>query len=217
MDVVYFLAIAIGGYFLGGINGALITSKLVYGEDVRDHGSGNAGLTNFYRTYGSRAIFLVILIDILKTAAPVVLGGMLFESSLSFGTLSERVALGRIVGGLFAMLGHAYPPLYQFRGGKCVLSGGAMLLFLDLRVFGIIFLVFFFLVLLTRYISLGSISAGVLFPIMLALFGYSLLAICLAVLCGGLLVFRHRENITRLMQKNERKISFGSKKGGSSA
>ncbi|MCL2829030.1 MAG: glycerol-3-phosphate 1-O-acyltransferase PlsY [Oscillospiraceae bacterium] len=212
MTFLLFIAIALGSYFLGGLNGALITSRLVYRQDIRNHGSGNPGLTNFYRTYGGQAIFLVILIDILKTAIPVVVGGSLLESYAAFGTVEERVAIGRVWGGLFAMLGHAYPCLDKFRGGKCVLAGGTVALFLDWRVALIVLGAFFLVVLLTRYVSLGSLTSAVLFPVSFIFLGYNIWAILLAALCGALIVYRHTENIERLLRREERKIRFRRKR-----
>jgi len=208
MGVLYFIAIAVGAWFLGGLNGAIITSRLVYRQDIRSYGSGNAGLTNFFRTYGSRAIFLLILIDVLKTAIPVIAGGMILETFFTFGTLSERMMIGRTWGGLFAMVGHAYPWLYQFKGGKAVLSGGTAALFLDYRVALVVFGVFLLVVILTRYVSLGSILAGLAFPVSFLIFGFGLWATLIAVLCGALIVYRHLENIGRLLIGQERRISF---------
>ena len=217
MAVLYFILIALGAYFFGGLNGALITSRLVHGEDIRQHGSGNAGLTNFYRTYGKRAVFLLVLIDVIKTALPVIVGGMLIESALDFGTVTDRLLIGRTWGGLFSMIGHAYPCLYQFKGGKGVLSGGTMALFVDIRIFGILLLLFVLTVLLTRYISLGSILAGLGFPIAYIVLGINIWATGLAILCGAFVIYRHRENIVRLCKGQERKFSFSRKKEAESS
>ena len=212
MEILLLFAIAAGSYLLGGLNGAIIVSRLVYGDDVRKHGSGNAGLTNFYRTYGSRAILLLILIDVLKTAVPVIVGGMLVSSTFTFASVEERVLVGRIFGGLFAMVGHAYPWLYHFKGGKGVLAGGTAALFMDMRVGLIVWGVFIVAVLLTKYVSLGSVLAGIALPISFLLLGANPWAVLLSALCGLFLVFRHRENIIRLLRGQERKLSFGKKR-----
>jgi len=171
MAVLYFILIAAGGYFLGGLNGAIITSRLVYREDIRKHGSGNAGLTNFFRTYGARAALLLILIDVIKTALPVIAGGMILGGVFEFGSLDERILIGRAWGGLFVTLGHAYPCLYKFKGGKGVLTSGTVALFIDLRVAAVVWGIFLFAVLITRYVSLGSVLAGIAFPIAFIIFG----------------------------------------------
>jgi len=211
VELLYFFGLAVVAYFLGGLNGAIITSRLIYKDDIRKHGSGNAGLTNFFRTYGSRVIVLVLLIDVLKPAVPVILGGMLLESALTFGAPTERVILGRTFGGVFAMLGHAYPCLYRFKGGKAVLAGGTAALFIDIRVFAVIMAVFVLVVFLTRYVSLGSVLAGIALPTAFVIFHLGLWSTVLAF-CGGLLVVcRHHGNIARLLKGEERKLSFGKK------
>ena len=212
--VFYFVILAVGAYFFGGLNGAIITSRLVYREDIRQHGSGNAGLTNFVRTYGRQAVFLMLLIDISKTALPVIAGGMVFEAFLTFGTMEDRIIIGRTFGGLFTMLGHAYPCLYGFKGGKGVLAGGTMALFLDGYVFLIVMGLFLLVVALTRYVSLGSILAGIALPISYIILGMNLWATLLATLCGAFLVARHRDNIIRLITGQERRLRFGKKREG---
>jgi len=211
VEILAFLGVIVGAYVLGGINGAIVTSRLLYNDDVRTHGSGNAGLTNFFRTYGGRAMFLVILIDVLKTAFPVVVGGMILESYLTFGLVQERVILGRALGGLFAMIGHAYPCFYKFRGGKAALSGGTVALFLDARVFLILLVVFVLTVAITRYVSLGSILAGIAFPVSFLFFNHGLWPTVLVFCCGAFVVFRHHTNIRRLIKGEERKQSFSGK------
>jgi len=211
VEILYFLGLAVGAYFLGGLNGALIISRLVYKDDIRKHGSGNAGLTNFHRTYGSRVMILVLLIDVLKTAVPVILGGILLESTLTFATPAERVILGRTFGGIFAMLGHAYPCLYRFKGGKAVLAGGTAALCIDIRVFAVLMAVFILAVLLTRYVSLGSVLAGIALPVSFFLFRLGFWPTILAFFGGLLVVYRHHGNIGRLFKGEERKLSFGKK------
>ena len=217
MIALYFLAIAAGAYFSGGLNGAIITSHLVYREDIRNHGSSNAGLTNFYRTYGARAVFLLILIDVVKTAGPVIVGGIILGNVWDYGTVADREMIGRTFAGLFAMLGHAYPCLHGLRGGKGVLAGGTVAIFLDWRVALIVWGLFFLAVILTRYVSLGSILAGAAFPISYIILQMNVWATLLATLCGGFLVYRHRENILRLLAGQERRIAFGKKRGGPEA
>jgi len=126
--------------------------------------------------------------------------------------VTERVMIGRTLGGLFAMIGHAYPCLYKFKGGKGVISGGTVALFLDIRVLLLLAVVFLVAVSLTRYVSLGSILAGVMFPISFLIFGLGLWATLLALLCGVFVVYRHHENIGRLLTGQERRITFGRKK-----
>ena len=112
------LAVAVGAYFLGCFNGAVIVSKYILRDDVRNHGSGNAGLTNFYRTFGGVLTFVVILTDVLKAVLAVLLGVWL----LSF----IGPAFGKYWAGLFCLLGHMFPCMFHFKGGKGILSGGTI-------------------------------------------------------------------------------------------
>ena len=201
-------------YTVGSVNGALIASRFIYKDDVRNHGSKNAGLTNFVRTYGKKSALLVLLIDILKSAVPIFLAGLLFTHFLDFATAEERVLIGRVFAGLFTMLGHCYPLFYKFRGGKGVLSGATTLLFVSLPLFAILLTLFILVVIFTRYISLGSVLAGLLFPIGCFIFALPPMVIVLAVLCGTLLVFKHHGNIARLIAGTENKFSLGKKQEG---
>ncbi len=198
-----YMLIAVVSYLMGGINGAIITSKTFYGKDIREFGSGNAGLTNFHRVFGTRFLALVIAIDILKTVLPVLFAGWLMG-------LSGRSVEGSAFAGFFAMLGHAYPPYYKFRGGKTVMAGGAAVWFIDWRVAVIVWLSFAIIVLLTRYVSLGSVLAGAIYPFAMAVLcsNQGPLALVMVVLSGALLIFRHKENIKRLVKGTESKIKL---------
>ena len=114
-------AIAVFSYLLGGLNGAIIASKYVFHRDVRDYGSGNAGLTNFYRTFGAPGLAIVIGTDVLKTVIAVVAGGLIMGTQGAAST-------GQVFAGFCVMLGHIYPVFYGFRGGKGVLCAETMLL-----------------------------------------------------------------------------------------
>ena len=203
--LVLFLAItAMLSYCLGGINGAIITSVNYFKRDVRDFGSGNAGLTNFSRTFGEEHAALVLVVDIAKTILAVLFGGWL----LGHLGLAD---VGRLFAGFCTIIGHIYPPYYGFQGGKGVLCAGVMALMVDWRVGIICFVIFLAIVLFTRYVSLGSLIGMLCFPLMLLIFGYSGLECLLALFCALLVVFAHRENIKRLMRGEESRISIGSK------
>ena len=115
-------------YFLGCINGSVMTSHFVIHDDVRQHGSGNAGLTNFYRTYGAKYALMVIAFDMGKTVVACLIGGYMFHSLLGDWTL------GLLIAGIGCELGHMFPVFFGFRGGKGILSGGTIVLMLDWRV-----------------------------------------------------------------------------------
>ena len=205
-------AIAAIAYFCGCFNGAVIVSKYILRDDVRKHGSGNAGLTNFYRTFGGPLTLLVILTDVLKAVVAVLLGAFLaggIDAALLGGM---PVIYGKFWGGLFCLLGHMFPCMFGFKGGKGILSGGTVAIMLDWRIALVVWGGFILLVLLTRYVSLGSVWAGASFPFA-AFFVYQ--DIWLAILAAGmgwLVVYMHRANIKRLLTGTENKFSLRKKK-----
>lgn len=204
-----FLRIAITAlacYFLGNHNGAISVS-LMLGDDVRNHGSGNAGLTNFIRNYGGSRAVLVIAIDVGKAVLACLLAGLMFP---------ENPTAGRVLGGVAVMLGHDFPALQGFRGGKGILSGWFIALCIDWRVGVAIAVVFFATYFLTRYVSLGSVLAAVTFVVAFALlYRQEPLVWPGCVFMGLLALFQHRANILRLLQGKESKtnlFSSGKKK-----
>lgn len=190
---------AVAGYFCGGINGAILISKYFFKEDVRSRGSGNAGLTNFYRNYGGKYVALVIGLDMLKMVAAVVI------ACLFMGWTIEA----KLWGGLWCVLGHMFPALYQFKGGKGILSSGTLLILLDWRVALVAWGTFLLLVVLTRYISLGSVVCSVTAPIsMLLCYPGRYFAIAVMTLIAGMVIWAHRGNILRLVKGTESKFQF---------
>ena len=202
-----FIAVAAAAYFLGCFNGAVIVSKYILRDDVRNHGSGNAGLTNFYRTFGGMLTFVVILTDVLKAVLAVLFGVW------AFGVMGDQaVVLGKYWAGLFCLLGHMFPCMFGFKGGKGILSGGTIAIMMDWRVALVVWGGFLILAVLTRYISLGSVWAGASFPFASAFVYQDLVIILLAILIGGLVVWKHRGNIQRLLAGQESKFSLHKKK-----
>lgn len=200
-----FLAITgIAAYLLGGMNGAIIASMNIFNKDVRHFGSGNAGLTNFTRTFGGKGVVLVLIVDIIKTIAAVMLGYWLL------GMVGTPI-IGKLFAGFCAMLGHVYPVYYRFHGGKAVLCAGTLVWLIDWRVALICWIVFLVVVVFTKYVSLGAICGTAFFPIGLLAFSYSGLAVILSLLCALLLIFAHRENIKRLRGGTESKLNLGGK------
>jgi glycerol-3-phosphate acyltransferase PlsY len=194
--------ICVLGYLLGGINGAILLSKLVEKDDVRRHGSGNAGFTNFFRNYGKRTSLLVILIDAAKASASCLLGGWLLGK---YGLGTE----GMLLGGLAATLGHDFPAFLGFRGGKGIVCGFAAALVTDWRVGLILFAVFALVYFLTHYVSLASVLCALGFFVSFWLFypGRPFVLILSGCL-SALAIFLHRENIGRLVRGQERKTYF---------
>ena len=203
--------IAVGAYFLGCFNGAVIVSKHILRDDVRKHGSGNAGLTNFYRTFGGALTFVVILTDVLKAVAAVLVGVFVMRHLVSGDWLVTILA--KYWAGLFCLLGHMFPCMFHFKGGKGILSGGTIALMLDWRVALVVWGGFLVLAILTKYVSLGSCWAGASFPFAtFFVYDHSLILTVLAVIIGGLILWKHRGNMVRLVHGNESKFSLHKKK-----
>ena len=196
------LVVALLSYFLGCFNGAVLISTFIIKDDIRGHGSGNAGLTNFYRTYGARYALPVILLDMGKTAASTLIGGYMFLC------LYEDWTLGVLVAGLGCIIGHVFPAFYGFKGGKGILAGSILVIMLDWRMALVAWGLFVLAVVLSRYISLGSISAASSVAVS-ALFIYDRpVYIILAVVTAALVVWSHRSNIVRLVKGNESKFKW---------
>ena len=208
MAVVYVVLTVLAGYFLGCVNGALLVSKYILHDDVRDHGSGNAGLTNFHRVFGGKLTIVVVLCDMLKAVCAVLVGQLLMGHFLGL------VVLGKYVAGLSCMLGHMFPCMFHFKGGKGILSGGAIALMMDWRIALVVWGGFLILAIVTRYVSLGSVWAGASFPF-ISWYCYPYFSIVvLAFIIGGLVVWQHRGNIRRLLHGNENKFSLHPKREG---
>ena len=196
---------AVIAYLLGNLNGAILISHLVAHEDVRSHGSGNAGLTNFVRSYGAASSVFVILVDVGKAVAACLIGGLLLKH---FGYYTEGVALG----GLFVILGHDFPALLGFKGGKGILSGVTVALMMDWRIGLFVFGIFLVAYLLTGYVSLGSVLSSGSFGLIYPWFHPgSLFPIVVGLILSGLIVWMHRGNIQRLLKGEERKTNLFSK------
>ena len=155
--------------FCGCFNGAVIVSKYILRNDVRNHGSGNAGLTNFFRTFGGPLTFVVILCDVLKAVVALLVSQWLvFSGYAIFISADFTVAywdtFAKYWAGLFCLLGHMFPCMFQFKGGKGILSGGTVAIMIDWRIAVVVWGGFLILTALTRYVSLGSLWAGASFP-----------------------------------------------------
>ena len=197
------LLVMLLSYFFGCFNGSFMVSHFIIRDDVRKHGSGNAGLTNFYRTYGAKYALLVIACDMGKTVVACLLGSFFFRCLGWDGTL------GTLLAGLGCELGHIFPVFYGFRGGKGILSGGTLVLLLNWRVAAVAWALFLLLWLTTRYVSLASITATCSAPITVYfVYGHNWLytGLCLAV--AALVVWCHPENLQRLLHGTEKKFKW---------
>ena len=189
------------GYMLGNLNGAVLVSAIFAKEDVRQHGSGNAGLTNYIRNYGASTGVLVIAIDGLKAIMACLVGKLIFDDI--------DPMLGGTMGALGVMLGHTFPAMLAFRGGKGILSGFCVAMTLDWRI-GLMILGFILVFYLTtQYVSLGSVMGAVGFAIAFPVFYHNNLPVAImGFFMGALAVYMHRGNIVRLVKGQERKTNL---------
>ena len=207
-----FLALcAIVPYLLGSFNTAVFVTKRLVGEDVREKGSGNAGLTNTNRVYGARVALFVLLGDGLKALLSVLFAGLLFGMQYVFGFACSSIPY---MAALFCVIGHVFPVFYRFKGGKGVLCTFVSALVLSPLVTLILFAIFALILVTTKYVSLGSVIAGVMYCFVLnrmmglfSLFPDGLITLS-TIAMGLLIVWCHRENIKRIMNKTESKFSF---------
>ena len=204
MSVVFTVALTLlVSYLLGCFNGSVMTSHFIIRDDVRQHGSGNAGLTNFYRTYGARYALCVIICDMGKTVLACFIGGYLMHWVVGDWTL------GLLIAGIGCELGHMFPVFFGLRGGKGILSGGVLVLMLDWRVALIAWGLFAVLWLTTRYVSLGSMAATASMPVsVFFLLGHNWLYTVLSAAIAALVIWCHRGNIQRLLSGTEKKFHW---------
>ncbi len=192
--------IAVCAYILGSVNSAVIFSKVMYKEDIRTKGSGNAGMTNMMRNYGKGPAALTLVCDMLKTMVAMAIGTSLCGIT------------GAYVAALFAVVGHVLPIFYGFKGGKGVASTAMIILYLNPKVFLIIFLLFVLIVWGTKYLSLGSVISVLLMPLLMyrmeTLSIDSIIRLSCMLIVAGVVFFKHRTNISRIMNGTESKFSF---------
>ncbi len=199
--------VAIIAYLIGSINFSVILSKKMAGFDVRDKGSGNAGTTNMLRSVGKKAAAITLVCDILKGVVAILLAMLMNKiSPNSNGALLVQIA------GVAVILGHTFPIFFKFKGGKGVATSLGVLIMSNWQI-GLICLVFaLILIILTQMVSVGSIAAAILYPVLTIFIpqnyiipgNYIIYSIVLAVI----IVFNHRENVKRLLSGTENRISL---------
>ena len=195
------LVTLLAGYMLGNLNGA-VSMSILFGKDVRSQGSGNAGLTNFLRMYGPGKALAVVAIDALKAVVACLLGKLLLTP---YGYAQE----GLMIGALGVSLGHDFPALLGFRGGKGVLSGVTVALMADWRCGLLALAVFAVSLWLTRYVSLSSILGASAFAVSFAILHWQKhFAVAVGIFLVLLIIFMHRSNIARLIKGTEKKATF---------
>ena len=200
---------ALIGYLLGNVNGAVLVSKLLFHDDVREHGSGNGGLTNFHRTYGGRWVTIVVIaLDMLKVVAAVAIAWAIFSRVLPYTPLFVKYWAG-----IFTVVGHVFPFALHFHGGKGILAGGTLALLVDWRVALCAWGCFLIGVLLTRWVSLGSLMAATAFGVSSAVIFHAWPSIAVpALLAGALIDWKHRAHFGRIIRGEEPKLTFRKQK-----
>ena len=192
-------------YLLGSINFAIVLSKL-RGDDIRKHGSQNAGTTNMLRTYGKKAAIITLVGDFLKGTVSALIGMILFGM------------LGQYLASLFCVLGHVFPVYYKFKGGKGIATAAGTILACEPIIFLVLVVIFAVIVGLTKYVSLASIMVALLYPLILdrwykIIHVPSGLHLLMVMIMAALIIWKHYPNMKRLWNKTESKLSFKKKDG----
>lgn len=219
------IIIAVVSYLLGSISFSIIFTKIFMKDDIRNFGSGNAGATNVLRTAGKKPAILTLLFDFLKGIVSVLIAQIVFTSILEDLAIPlVFVSVAKIFAGFCCILGHIFPIYFNFRGGKAVATAGAMIAVVDYRAFIIVLATFIIVTYFTKIVSLASISAAISFPISLFVFNvfftssvqvleasqsnlYVFIMTFMASLIAFIVVFKHKENIARIIKGEEKKIT----------
>ena len=195
---------AVVAYLLGSLNGGIMVTQLLNNADIRESGSGNAGFTNVKRVYGTKCAAIVCVVDIVKTVIACGVGGFV----ISHFTENSYIA-GALLCGLFAQLGHIFPIYYGFKGGKGFICGMTTIFMADPLILLVAFVVLTVVTLISKYVSLASLSATLSYAIMFVVFhNDDVFAYCIAIALAVVVFISHRENIKRLISKTERKTYF---------
>jgi len=215
-----FAITALLAYFIGSINTSIILSKTFYGDDIRNSGSGNAGATNMLRTHGKGVAFLTLICDILKGSLVVFLTYWLDIVLISMykgkpmSTIEYDYIFGNLtyIAGFFVVLGHDFPIWFGFKGGKGVATSLGVIIATNWKIGLIVLAVALIIMIFSRYVSLGSITAAVVYPFILLTYiiaseeKINLTYLAMAVLLALMLVLKHHSNIKRLKNGTENKL-----------
>lgn len=209
--MIIYVIMAIIAYCIGSINFSVIISKKVAGFDIREKGSGNAGSTNVLRTVGKKAAVITLICDILKGVVAILL-------ALLAGVIIKDLDKALLVqlAGVFVIIGHTFPIFFKFKGGKGIATSLGVLLMINWQI-GLICLVFaLILMALTRIVSVGSIMAAILFPVLVLFINQNYIVaessnwsyLIFSVIIALLVLFNHRANLKRIVNGTENKLSF---------
>lgn len=207
-----YIIVAVIAYLIGSINFSIILSKKMAGFDIREKGSGNAGTTNMLRAVGKKAAVITLICDILKGVVSIliaVLAGKIVKNL-------DNALLVQLAG-IFVIIGHTFPIFFKFKGGKGIATSLGVLLMTNWQI-GLICLVFaLVLIALTRMVSVGSIAAGILFPVLVAFIDQNYIVqtsnsnwsyLVFSIIVALLVIFNHRANVQRILNGTENRLSF---------
>ncbi len=187
----------VAGYLIGNIASSYFAGRLLKNIDIREHGSGNAGATNTFRVLGFKAGLAVFACDVVKGIMAALIGGWITGS-----------LIGAIIAGCAAVIGHNWPIVLGFKGGKGIATSLGMMIAIFPLISFILFILAVLIILITRYVSLASIVAALLFPVLLVVFREPVEVLFFGLAISALAIFRHRSNIVRLIKGKESRISF---------
>lgn len=209
------IIVALIAYLIGSINFSIIISKKMAGFDIREKGSGNAGTTNMLRAVGKKAAVITLICDILKGVVSILIAVLIGKITKSLD--NNLNALLVQLAGIFVILGHTFPIFFKFKGGKGIATALGVLLITNWQI-GLICLVFaLVLIALTKMVSVGSISAAILFPILVVFINQNYIVptsnsnwsyLIFSIIIALLVIFNHRANVQRILNGTENKISF---------
>ena len=191
-----YIVLILVGYLIGTVPCSYLVGKFMGNIDVREHGSGNAGATNVLRTVGKKAALFALIGDVLKGIVPAIIGQMILGMD------------GAVLCAIFAVIGHCYPITLGFKGGKGVATAGGMIIGTNPLVALGLFIYMFGLIRTTKYVSLASITAAIIYPIIFWFLYDSTIVRVGSIFLGILIVYKHRSNIKRLIQKEESKTTL---------
>lgn len=207
-----YIIIAVIAYLIGSINFSIILSKRMAGFDIREKGSGNAGTTNMLRAVGKKAAVITLICDILKGVVSIliaVLAGKIVKNL-------DNALLVQLAG-IFVIIGHTFPVFFKFKGGKGIATALGVLLMINWQI-GLICLIFaLVLMALTKMVSVGSIAAAILFPILVAFIDQNYIVqtsnsnwsyLVFSIIVALLVIFNHRANVQRILNGTENRLSL---------
>lgn len=216
MTIVKFIIIAVISYLIGSLNFSILISHKVGKKDIREMGSGNAGATNMFRSYGKKLGMITMLADILKAVVAILIAMAIVGND----DISKFPYIVKSFAGFFCVMGHLYPVFFKFKGGKGVATCAGMILILDWRVFLIEFVIFVLCILIFKMVSLGSVVMAFSYPFLTYFLYHTnanaaggeskerIIVTAIAALFGIIVIYKHKENIKRICQKKENKMDL---------